>query len=165
MALAEIRWWWLKTATGGALVIMNLLVMNQYLYQFGRNGSAGNFTDALFPLARALEHSPSSHIYVIDWGILNSMELASQGKLPLRSAIDPLLTDSPTPIEQLQLRAMLSETGSVFLDHVQAREAFAGVGTRLDRFAESQGYHKTVLAAISDSNSRPVFEIFQFRRL
>jgi dolichyl-phosphate-mannose-protein mannosyltransferase len=163
--VAQIRWQWLKWATGTGMVLMNLLVVNQYLYQFNRNGAAGNFTDALFPLAGALDRYRSGNIYTIDWGMFNSMEVASRGTLPLRAAGDPLMTDSPTPAEQAQLRAMLADAGGVFLGHVPEREAFRGTGARLDRFAESLGYHREVVTVVADSNGRPVFEIFQFRRL
>ena len=163
--VAQIRWRWLKWAAGAGMVLMNLLVVNQYVYQFNRNGAAGNFTDALFPLAGALDRYRSGRIYTIDWGMFNSMEVASRGTLPLRAAGDPLMTDSPTPAEQAQLRAMLADAGGVFLGHVPEREAFRGTGARLDRFAESLGYHKAVVQVVSDSNGRPVFEIFQFGRL
>ena len=45
-------------AAGLVLVLFNLLVVNQYAYQFERNGAAGNFTDAINTLSDALIDSP-----------------------------------------------------------------------------------------------------------
>ena len=47
-ALAQIRWRWAAIAAASALLLMNVLVVNQYILQFERDGAAQNFTDALF---------------------------------------------------------------------------------------------------------------------
>jgi hypothetical protein len=159
-AIAAIPWRWLVIALGAAMVLLNLLVVNQYVFQFERYGAAGGFTDALFPLAQALPED--RRVNVIDWGILATMELAHQGHLQARFAGDPVRTDSPNPMEQAQLRAMLAEPGALFVDHVAAREAFQGVGENLDRFATAAGYRKHIVRTVADSPGRPVFEIFEY---
>jgi hypothetical protein len=161
VTIAAIPWRWLAITLGIAMVLLNLLVVNQYVFQFDRYGAAGGFTDALFPLAQALPED--RRVNVIDWGILATMELAHQGHLQARFAGDPLRTDSPNPVEQAQLRAMLGEADAVFVDHVAAREAFQGVGENLDRFATAAGYRKQVVRTVADSHGRPVFEIFVYR--
>jgi hypothetical protein len=161
-ALAAIPWRWLGIAVGMALVVSNLLVVHQYLFQFERNGAAGNFTDALFPLAQALpEDRP---LDVMDFGILTTMQLAHQGRLHAGFAGDPMRTDSPNSDEQALLRRMLDEPGTLFVDHVAALEQFRGVGANLDRFATGAGYARELVRTVADSHGRPVFEIFQYRR-
>jgi cell division protein FtsW (lipid II flippase) len=163
VTLAAIPWRWLAVAIGAAMVLSNLLVVNQYVYQFEQYGSIGNFTDALFGLARALpEDRP---IDAMDFGILVTMELAHQGHLQARFAGDPMRTESPTPAEQAQMRAMLAEPGALFVDHVPELEQFRGVGANLDRFATAEGYRKQPVQTVPDSHGRPVFEIFEYRRL
>ena len=164
VSLSSIAWRWLAIPAGIALVAMNLLVLNQYVYQFERNGAAGNFTDALSGLARSLPNYRDRHIYVIDWGIVNSVQLSNSGQLPLRFASDPLMTDAPDSIQRTQLFAMLQDPEAVFVGHVPSREAFTGVGMRLQRFADSNGYRREVIQTVSDTNQRPVFEISRFLR-
>ncbi len=164
-AMGRMPWRWLTRACGMTLVAMNLLVLNQYLYQFARNGAAGSFTDALFPLKGALEKYRGRHLYVIDWGMMYSMDLASQGKLGLKSAVDPLLKDDPNEIERGQLTRLLSDPDAIFVAHVAGKEAFPGVGARLERFAASLGLRKQVAEIVTDSNGRPVFELVRYQKL
>ena len=164
VSLVALPWRWLAALAGTALVALNLLVINQYLFQFERNGAAGNFSDALFQLARSLPRYHVERIYVIDWGIANSVQLSNRGQLPLRFASDPLMNDSPDSTQRGQLLAMLSDPQAVFVDHVISREVFAGVGTRLQRFADSNGFKREMLETVADSNTRPVFEIFRFQK-
>lgn len=164
VTITAIRWRWMAGLAGVAVLIMNLLVTDQYIFQLERNGAAGNFTDALVPLADSLRARSNGPIWVIDWGIYYSMDLASQGRMPLGYAGDPLRNDAPDSTERTQLAAMLSTPGSVFVGHVPGREAFQGVDERLDQFAEAAGYRKQMLQVVPDSNGRPVFEIFRFAR-
>lgn len=161
-ALAGLPWRWLVAVTGIAVVAMNILVLNQYLFQFERNGAAGNFTDALFPLSQRLQSYNDRDTYVIDWGIVNSVQLSNKGHLRLFFASDPLMTDTPTGTQQAQLLTMVSDPRAVFVGHVTSREAFVGVGARLERFAGEHGFRRRVVETIPDSNGRPVFEIARF---
>jgi len=158
--LASIPWRPAGIAAAAAMIVMNLLVVNQYVVQFERDGGAENFTDALFGLDRALPENQT--IYIIDWGMNATTELAHMGRLHAHAVFGPVRSDSPTPEQQGQLAAMLSDRDAVWLDHVAAREEFAGVGANLDRFASAAGYRKERLNTISDSNHRPVFEIFRY---
>jgi 4-amino-4-deoxy-L-arabinose transferase-like glycosyltransferase len=150
--LAALPWRWLTILAGTGLVIMNLLVVNQYLVDFDRNGAAGNFTDALFPLSQALPDGP--RVWVLDWGIGNSVQLAHRGQLNLRYGAEPL--------GQAQLLYMLEDSSAIFVDHVPERQIYRDVPEHLNQFATSQGYRKQLLQTISDSNGRPVFQVFQY---
>jgi hypothetical protein len=164
VAIAAIPWRWIGRAAAATLIAMNLLVVNQHIYQFARDGAAGNFTDALFPLAQSLTHYRDQRIWSIDWGIWYTMDLASEGRLPLRPVNNLLMSDTPSEMDQVILRRMLSYPDSIFVGHVPEREVFPGVGARLQRFADSAGYHRQPLQTVFDSNGRPVFEIFRFVR-
>jgi hypothetical protein len=115
-------------------------------------------------LAGSLASHRQQPIWVIDWGIYYTMDLAARGHLPLGYAGDPLRTDTPNARERAQLAAVLANSNSIFVAHVPEREAFQGVNERLDRFAESAGYGKQMIEVVPDSNGRPVFEIFRFAR-
>lgn len=160
--LAAIPRRWIAIPAAAALIAMNLLVVNQYIFQLERAGAVGNFTDAWSGLEAALpEDRP---VYVADWGINTTSELAHQGRLRVEVAIGPLQTPSPDAGQRAQLSAMLSDTSAIWVDHVASREVFAGVGANLDHFATGLGYRRELLRTIPDSNGRPVFEIFQYRR-
>ncbi len=163
VTVAAIPWRWAAILAGTGLVIMNLLVVNQYVVQFEQYGAAGNFTDALIPLARVLPE-PDRTVWVLDWGIGNSIQLAHRGRLKMGYGADPLQTDSPSPGQQAQILYMLDDPGAVFVSHVPEREVIPGIPEHLESFAAASGYRKELLHTVWDSNGRPVFEVFQFSR-
>ncbi len=160
-ALAQIPWRWLAVSAAAAMVLANLLVVNQYALQFERDGAAENFTDALFGLARALPENQT--VYVIDWGMNATSQLSHQGRLDIHYAHRALSSNPPDADSSAELRTMLSDSGAVWVDHVASREAFPGTGANLEKFASAAGYRRELLRTVTDSNGRPVFEIFCFR--
>jgi len=162
VALASLPWRPLAWTAAAVMIAMNLLVLNQYVYQFERDGAGAVFTDALNPLSAILNAYANRRLYVIDWGIYENLNLLHEGRLDFRIAQDPVLTDSPSPKDLRQIREMLEDPQGLILDHVREREVFAEVGARLDRAARSFGYHREVVHTIPDSNGRPMFEIIRF---
>ena len=161
VALASLPRRSIAIAIGIAMVAMNLLVDNQYITQFARNGPTGPFTDAIFPLSSSLPNDP---IYVIDWGIYDSVNLLHRGRLNLQYTGGLLLPDSADEAERHEIANMLAEPASVFVTHVPEQEVFAKVGAHLEQEAQALGYRKELLRTVADSNGRPVFEVFRFVR-
>jgi hypothetical protein len=161
--LAQIPWRWLSGLACAVLVVMNLLVVEQYIYQFERDGAAGNFTDALFPLTETLSKRTAQPIYVLDWGIDVTVNLETSGHLMLRVANGPFMDDTPSQADRDIAGRMIADRDAVFVSHVAERESFPGVGRRADQMALGLGYRKQVLETIADSNGRPVFEVFRYR--
>ncbi len=151
-------------------VVFNLLVVNQYLLQFERDGAAGNFTDALNTLSDALPDPPreaaAPALYVVDWGMHNSLALLHQGRLPLRDGTEPFNTDHPRPFEQRAIGSMFSDSDALFIGHTEPRMVFPGQC----QAAEPEPLWRPVcgrcwiLRIIPDSNGHPVFEIFRLAR-
>jgi 4-amino-4-deoxy-L-arabinose transferase-like glycosyltransferase len=160
--LARSRW---TSVLGAGLVVANLLVVNQYVLDFEREGAGTNFTDALFPLSDALTDPANpaveEPIYVVDWGMLNTLALFHQGRLLLRPDDGPFSTDTPSESDQETIRVMFSDPHAVFVGHVPSREVTAGVDRRLERAAAEAGLRKELIHGIADSNGRPVFEVFR----
>ncbi len=154
---------WLASAIAFGLIAMNLVVLNQYVVQFERDGPAETFTDAIYPLSDNLSAYATRPIYIVDWGVLNVLEFLHQGHLNLLAANEPLMTDAPPEAQVKMLHAMLANPSGVFVSHITPEEMFPLVNERLDRFAAASGYKKELLATIPDSNGRPRFEIFHFR--
>jgi 4-amino-4-deoxy-L-arabinose transferase-like glycosyltransferase len=154
------RWCWIPTA---AMVLLNLLVLNQHIFLLEKYGTGYNFSDAIFPLADAVQEQDGRTIWVTDWGMFNSLVLLSSGHGDMRTGNEPFMSDQ---MEERSLKQALSMTheGDLFVDHVAGQEVFEGVRKRLDGFMKSRGFEPEVLQTISDSNGRPVFEIFRLKR-
>jgi hypothetical protein len=162
VALSALPWRPLAWIAGAGLVVMNLLVVNQYIAQFERDGAGEVFTDALYPLSTSLDAYADRTLYVIDWGLYENLNLLHRGRLNFRIAIGPVNTDSPDPGQLREIRDLLQDPRALILDHVREHEVFPGVGARLDRAARSLGYRREVVLTVPDSNGRPMFEMVRF---
>ena len=158
VAFGALPWRWLRVGMVALLVGSNLLVVSRYMAQFERNGTVGSFTDAVFPLAESLAASASETIYIIDWGIFESVDFLRQGK----SHLHPLLM-LPTvdPAQRRDIDAMIADPHALFVDHVPSREAFAGADARLQAIAQTEGYRKEPIHTVTDRNGRAVFQLFR----
>lgn len=150
---------WILPAVGVTLVVLNLSVVNQYLYQLHRYGSHGTFTDAIFPLSSSLGEEANSRIYVTDWGISNTLSMLHEGRLDVEF-LGELLQPEPPTLEQMEIvgKALRNPSG-VFVGHLRGQEIFPNVGAHLDALAEQAGMRLEVVQTISNSNGLPMFEI------
>jgi hypothetical protein len=155
-ALAQLPWRPVTILAGVGLVVMNLLVINQYISQFERNGPAGGFTDAIFPLSSSLPETPGQTIHVLDWGISEPLNFLHQGRLNL------LATDSSVAPDSGNVHGMLTDTQGLFVNHLTGQEFFPRLGQALEADAQASGYHKQPLQTVPDSNGRPVFEVYRY---
>jgi hypothetical protein len=156
--IASFPWKWLAASVTVVLVTMNLLVVNQYVSQFERNGADGPFSDAIYPLSGILADIPSQTIYVLDWGIQFPLDILHDGRLHMVSGHDPFMTETPLsgPAER-----MIRDPNGLFIAHTEKRENFAGVRARFDQAADRAGCREVPVQVIPDSNGRPVFDIFR----
>jgi 4-amino-4-deoxy-L-arabinose transferase-like glycosyltransferase len=164
VALASLPWRPVAWAAAAVMIAMNLLVLNQYLYQFERDGAGDVFTDALYPLSVTLDSYADRTLYVVDWGIYENLNLLHEGRLNFHIAIEPLSADTPGPDQLGEIRDMFGDPGGLILNHVHEHEVFPDRAARLDRAARTLGYRREVVRTIPDSNGRPMFEIVQFVR-
>jgi hypothetical protein len=164
VALASLPWRPLAWAAAAVMIAMNLLVLNQYMVQFERDGAGDVWTDALNPLSASLDEYAGRTFYLVDWGLSDNLNLLHQGRLDLRMATGPVITDSPTAEQLAEIRDMLGDPEALIVDHVREHEVFPNVGARLDQAAQSFGYRRKVVRTVPDSNGRPMFEIVRFDR-
>jgi hypothetical protein len=160
----KIPWRWLSAALASVLVLSNLLVVNQYIFQLDHYGADGGFTDALYPLSAQLPLAPDDQIFVMDWGLNETLTLLHRGKLSLLPASDPFITATPDAGDTKMIAKLLADPHGLFVGHVPDREVFTGVRQRLDADAAAAGYRKQMLTVVPDSTGRPVFEIFRFQK-
>jgi hypothetical protein len=162
-ALGLLPWPWLRVGLVTILAGANLLVINQYIAQFERNGAYGTFTDATNPLAASLAGTPNENIYVIDWGIYETVDFLLQGQPHLRESYPLLLQPIPDPRQRREIDAMIVDPNALFVDHLPALEEFRGAGARLEVAARSKGCEKILVRTVADRNGRAIFQVFRFQ--
>ena len=167
MLFRSIPWRAVPILVAAAVACSNLLVWNEYLYKLERFGAAHVFTDAINPLServtaiRAAAPKPIM-VYVSDWGIWNTLAMFHRGRLPI-TGIDDLFPENPQPDRQREeaLGRVLADRDAIYLGHVASQEVFSGIGKRIDAKLESAGLTRQTVEVVSDSNGRPMFEIFR----
>jgi hypothetical protein len=153
---------WLPVTVTLLMSVISLLVTSQYHQDLVRNGPAIRWTDAIGPATRYLEQSRANRVFVMDWGILESVNLLSKGRVPVVFGNEYTAAGS-SPIQIAKLREAMIEPGTLFISHSRAFEQLAGASAALDNFAVAAGYLKKPVATISDNHGRPTFDIFRFR--
>jgi 4-amino-4-deoxy-L-arabinose transferase-like glycosyltransferase len=165
VVIVSLRSNWLARSISILLVVLNLLVVDQYIVQFERNGAEGPFTDAIYPLSAALSDRLSDHrgqtIYVLDWGIQFPLNILHNGRLHMTSGHDPFLADTPSDWDKGAAARMFADRSGLFIGHHEKRENFTGVRKRFDLALSAAGCLEDPIETIPDSNGRPVFEIFK----
>ncbi len=163
VVLSSVPWRRLMGVAAGAMVVMNLLVYNQYVVDFDRLGPTASFTDALFPLSAAFSEDQRP-IYIVDWGMDNTLALFHQGRLDIHSALGMFQSEELAERDRKILEKVMPDPETLFVGHVDGREVFEGVNARVNREAAALGLRKRVIRVIPDSHGRPIFEIFRFEQ-
>lgn len=161
IAVAALRPRWLMAAVATALVAANLLVINQYLVEFERNGAGRLFTDASYALSDSLADSAGDTIHVLDWNIEVGLSLLHRGLLNIAPEW-PAMMDPSVEAQRREVDRMVHDAHGIFVARVPQLEQFPDAGDRVVALAHSAGYEKQVLRTIQDSNGRPVFEVYRF---
>jgi 4-amino-4-deoxy-L-arabinose transferase-like glycosyltransferase len=165
--LGALPWRWLRVGLAALLIGSNLLVVNQYIVQFERNGSHGSFTDATNPLAESLVATSGESIHFIDWGICEPVHFLLRGRSNLSEAFPLLIEATPDPGQRSKIDAMIAamimDPNALFVDHTPALEEFHGVGAQLEEIARSDGYQRIPIRTVADRNGRAVFQVFRFQ--
>jgi hypothetical protein len=150
---------WALIAGLSFLVVSNLLVTNQYLYQMIRNGAAGSWTDAIYALSDGLLKKPASQVVLPDWGMLDSLAVLGQGKLPLRIAVDPFLPPDTPPARKQEV---FSDGAAIWVEHTSGNETFKDVNEHVLAAARRAGFEPVPLGTYCDRNGRTIFQTLRF---
>ena len=148
------------------LVLVNLLVVNEYYTELATNGPTVQWSDASYALTDSLERSTPHQVVLTDWGLLNTVRLLDRGKLPLVDL--SFLLDSRRPFsagDETILRYWLSQPGTVFAGHTDGNEMLPRVNANLAAFTRDNMYEKEMIETVYDRNGRAIFEIFRFIRM
>jgi hypothetical protein len=146
----------LAMAGTAVLCISNIAVTNNYYAELIRDGPAIHWTDAIDPLNVYLQSLHADHVFIGDWGFLETLNLLSEGSLPVVSADT---TDEPAILNMFAARE------SVFVFHTPVYAFQPELRTRIESVARSHGWEQQHLQTIYDQNGRPTFDVFRFRKV
>jgi len=153
---------WPVIALVALLSCVNVLVTNQYYLDLVRNGPAIRWTDASPALVRYLEGARAEIVFVVDWDILETVNLLTKGSVPVIFAED-YTSKPPDPATISSMREIMTRPDTIFVSHTQRFELLPGVNSALQYYASKAGVTRTSLATIQDRHGRDVFDVFQFR--
>jgi hypothetical protein len=119
-----------------------------------RNGPEVRWTDALYTLENHLERLRSPDVYVVDWGILESLILLSDQAMPVTGVA---LGDRET------LRRIITDPHAVFVAHTPGFAYFPGDRSAMEDFATAAGYEEISTEVVYDRYGRATFDVFRFR--
>ena len=147
------------------LLLVNLLVVNEYYTELATKGPTVQWTDASYALTDSLVRLAPRHVVLTDWGLLNTIRLLDRGKLPIVDL--SYLLDNRRPFsaaDETILRDWLSQPGTVFAGHTDGNEILSGVNANLAAFTRDNNYEREVMETVYDRNGRAIFEVFGLRR-
>jgi len=154
-------------ALGAAVAVLagsSLLVTNQYYVFMMRNGGGINWTDAVYPLAGFVRQLPAHNVFVIDWGMLDTLQLLARGKVPLRVGSDPVSKPALDAADREVVWNWVSDPANVFVGHTEGNEFFPGARRHLLETAAGFGFRSEMLQVVRDRRGQPIFEVFRFAR-
>jgi len=138
----------------------NLAVTNQYYADLIRNGPSVRWTDAMDPLQRYLTDLHPRQIVAADWGFMETMNLLSEGELPMTYA-----DTGSDQAAQESLGVLLRDPLNIFVAHTAGTAFHPQERAALEDFAQREHYQEEALTTIRDRNGRPTFDVFRFRKL
>lgn len=134
----------------------NLAVTNQYYTELIRFGPAVRWTDAMDLLERYLTDLHANRIVGVDWGILETMNLQSEGALPM---------DYANTASDQAMQELLADPSNVYVGHASPFAVHPQERASLENFAQRHQYQEEPITTIQDRNGRPTFDVFRFRKL
>ncbi len=143
------------------LCAANVLILNDHMAYLIRGGTTPIWTDAIFPLADALAAERGRKIYVLDWGMFDSLRLLGQGRLDLEIGSDPFMNPAMSDVEQRIAAHMFADPDALFVAHTADKTVFTDVPARFEAALKAAGYRKEQVRTVADRLGRPVFEMFR----
>lgn len=142
----------------------NLLSLNEYLYEFIRNGSAGSWSDAIGPLAKGVSDLHPSRVIVYDWGIGIPVEVMNKERLLVQYADLPMLPPSIDEAERKMRMDRLEDRNAVWVGHTDGNEQFPEANAQMLASLKAAGFEQSTLSTVADSHGRPIFQVFRLRK-
>ena len=111
------------------------------------------------PLQRYLEDIHARQIVAADWGFMETMNLQSEGELPM------VYVPYAEAGSDQAVSALLRDPQNVFVAHSLGLAYHPQERAALEDAARRENYQEEPLTTIYDRNGRPTFDVFRFRKL
>jgi len=144
------------------LGLSNLLVTNQYLYQFVRYGSSDVWTDAIYPLAAALSKTHASQAVITDWGIADQLCVLNRNDPPARPIAFRFMPPGDPPAQREADLRILADEKAIWVEHMPGHEVFKGANDHVLNAAREAGFSPVMLDTFYDRNGRAIFQTLRF---
>jgi hypothetical protein len=108
------------------------------------------------PLQRYLTDLHPRQIVAADWGFMETMNLLSEGELPMVYA--------DTGSDQA-MDGLVDDPLNIFVAHSSGLAYHPAERAALEDAARRANYQEEPLTTIHDRNGRPTFDVFRFRKL
>lgn len=145
-------------AVTAVLCASSLAVTNHYYADLLRFGPTLRWTDAMdrlhYELRETRAANPAARFYAADWGIFETMNLLSEGELPMFGASG-----------ETEWARAVTDPRSIFVAHPQDVAIHPEERASLEAAAHRLGYSRATLITIHDRNGRPAFDVFRFRKI
>jgi hypothetical protein len=135
----------------------SLAVLGTYYTEMLRNGGVKEWTDAIYPAAKALSEMKPTFACSLDWGVHDNLKLLTAGRVPLCAAVDPA-ADAETAKRQMAVSDI------VYVTHVEGQRLFPEVTERFMAVAGTEGFRRSEARVFHDYNGRPMIEFFKLKR-
>src|ERR1017187_3717914 len=150
----------LLCAVLGVLAVSGVLLTNEYYTKMLRNGGSAAWTDAIFPLSAYVQGLPSTYVYCLDWGIMDSLRFLSGGKLTLAGSDYRFTKEELTAEDRETIVQIVSDGANLYVSHTKEAQVFPD-NQKFLKLAAASGYRPYSLAVIADSFGRPTFEVYR----
>lgn len=155
---------WVAAVAMGAVALQNARVTLESRRMAIAHGYAMNWTDAQYALAARLAGRDGA-VLLGDWGMADSLYLASRGKLTLRMASDEYWKDSFDQQDRDNIAARLREAGPVTVVYrAGADQFFPNLRAAVEQVSASLGLAAEPPEIIADRTGAPRFELVTYRR-
>jgi 4-amino-4-deoxy-L-arabinose transferase-like glycosyltransferase len=154
--LGAIPWRAASAAVTLLLCASNLALTNEYYWELVRNGPDIRWTDADSPLEQCLETLRPPNIYIVDWGIYETIRLLSDKTAPLQV---PDFGDADS------LRKIIADPRAVFVSHTAKFANLPQQRLLLEDAVSAAGYEEVPVEIVYDHYGRATFEVFRFRKI
>lgn len=143
----------------------NLLLTNQYLYQFIRNGPSPTWSDAIDLLAQDKMLKSASRVVLPDWGITDSLCVLMKNTPPSQGLDLTRAREDGSSDEYKAFLALASDQQAIWI--LRSHQAANSSNRDLDQLNNIRelGFSATVERSVYDSHGRLTFNIVRLRSL
>jgi hypothetical protein len=142
----------------------NVLLNNQYYVELVRNGGSVRWTDAFTPLIQSLKQRGAHEVFLVDWGITETVNLLTEGGVPVHDLSFGIRDSAADPRYRQWEASLMESKNNLWVGHSAGAEQWPGINAKLSEIAAASGYRKELLETVLDRNGRAIFELFRFRK-